>query len=171
MANTYNLISSNVLSSSAGSVTFSSIPSTYKDLVLRFSARRDSDAAWIRFNGVATTSYSYNDLQGLGSVTNASENNYSYFIIYGGANSSSDQASTFSSVEVYIPNYADTQVRTYFCSMVRENNTTTSAGSAVGGSAGAFSSTTAISSLSITAFNGGTFDADSSFYLYGIKNT
>ena len=38
---TYTLISSNVLSSSAASVTFSSIASTYTDLVLRVSARDD----------------------------------------------------------------------------------------------------------------------------------
>lgn len=172
MAATYTLISSNVLTSSAGSVTFSSIPSTYKDLVLRFGARRNSDAAFIRFNGLSTTSYSYLDIEGLGTVTNSSTNNYSYFIIYGGANNnSSDSANTFSNVEVYIPNYAGSVRKSYTCYMVRENNTTTSAGNMLGINGGFFDSSAAISSLSITAFNGGTFDAGSSFYLYGIKNT
>ena len=57
-ANTYTLISSNVLGSSAASVTFSSIPATYTDLVLRVSARTDADdTSLITFNGT-TTGYS-----------------------------------------------------------------------------------------------------------------
>jgi hypothetical protein len=38
MANTYTLIASNTLGASAASVTFSAIPSTYTDLVVRYSA-------------------------------------------------------------------------------------------------------------------------------------
>ena len=44
MATTYTLITSQTLASSAASVTFSSIPSTYTDLVLRVSARTDNAA-------------------------------------------------------------------------------------------------------------------------------
>ena len=42
MPSTYTLISSNVLASSAASVTFSAIPSTYTDLVVRASIRSDA---------------------------------------------------------------------------------------------------------------------------------
>ena len=41
MPATYTLIASNTLSSAAASVTFSAIPATYTDLVLRYSARSD----------------------------------------------------------------------------------------------------------------------------------
>jgi len=53
---TYTLISSNVLTSSAASVTFSSIPATYTDLVVRLSARATTTASniWVTFNGTGT---------------------------------------------------------------------------------------------------------------------
>ena len=60
MATTYNLISSNVLSSSAASVTFSSIPAIYTDLVLRCSTRGTgfSNTVLYYFNGNSSnTSY------------------------------------------------------------------------------------------------------------------
>lgn len=64
MANTYTLISSNTLTSSAASVTFSSIPATYTDLVLRISSRTDAAGATAtvaaQFNG-DTTSANYSE--------------------------------------------------------------------------------------------------------------
>ena len=52
MANTYVLIASNTLGSSASQVQFSSIPQTYRDLVLRISARQGTGNAsvWARIN-------------------------------------------------------------------------------------------------------------------------
>jgi hypothetical protein len=68
MANTYTLIESQVLGSSAASVTFSAIPATYTDLVLRVSARTDADdTSLITFNGT-TTGYSITRLNGNGAT-------------------------------------------------------------------------------------------------------
>jgi hypothetical protein len=58
MANTYTLIESQVLGSSAASVTFSAIPATYTDLVLKFSSRNDD-------TGVTETVYSSFYLYGI----------------------------------------------------------------------------------------------------------
>ena len=59
---TYNLISSNVLTTAKASVTFSSIPATYTDLVLRVSARDSSDTPistlTMTFNSDTATNYS-----------------------------------------------------------------------------------------------------------------
>jgi len=71
MANTYTLINSNVLASSAASVTFSAIPATFTDLVIRASIRTDraavEDWLYIKFNGL-TTNRSYTRLTGSGSA-------------------------------------------------------------------------------------------------------
>jgi len=62
MANTYTLIESQVLGSSAASVTFSAIPATYTDLVLRYSARHNNafsiSQVLITFNGDTAANYS-----------------------------------------------------------------------------------------------------------------
>ena len=70
---TYTLISSNVLTSSQASVTFSAIPATYTDLVLRISAQADGasnafDNITLTFNGTGTTNHSSTRLTGNGSV-------------------------------------------------------------------------------------------------------
>ena len=61
---TYTLISSNVLTTAAASVTFSSIPATFTDLVLRMSAQADGasnafDNITLTFNGTGTTCLLY----------------------------------------------------------------------------------------------------------------
>lgn len=69
---TYDLIASNVLTSSASSVTFSSIPATYRDLVL---VVRGTTAASVgervQFNG-DTTSSNYSFVTAFGSGASAS---------------------------------------------------------------------------------------------------
>ena len=54
-ANTYTLISSNVLASSAATVTFSSIPATYTDLVLRVSARNNDGVPFTYVGGTGNS--------------------------------------------------------------------------------------------------------------------
>ncbi len=55
MANTYQLIEAKTLGSTVSSVTFSSIPNTYTDILFRVNAREATGASWsdlrIGFNG------------------------------------------------------------------------------------------------------------------------
>lgn len=65
------LISEQVLGSSAASVTFSSIPGTFKDLVLEVQAKRNPSGLGLagifaRFNGDSGTNYSDTFVQGDG---------------------------------------------------------------------------------------------------------
>ena len=67
MANTYTLISSNVLGSSAASITFSAIPATYTDLVVRVTSRVDRSIngahnCFLTVNGSTSSDYSYTNL-------------------------------------------------------------------------------------------------------------
>ena len=171
MAATYTLISSNVLSASAASVTFSSIPATYTDLVLRFTARSDraivSDNIPITFNGTAT-GYSRTYLVNNGGTpqsANQTSTGTSIAVLYSdGANAT---ANTFSSGEVYIPSYTVSQNKPVSSiGMVEDNNATGYAGT----TAHLWSNTAAITSITVSASSSQNFVAGSSFYLYGIKN-
>ena len=172
MANTYTLISSNVLSSTTVTVTFSSIPSTYTDLVLRYSSRTAVASADyfvnLRFNGSSASTYSDTRLSGNGSVASSARQtnvNAGYAGVNTGATATSN---TFGSDEIYIPNYAGSTNKPWSVFGTMENNSTTSFINAV---AGLRSNTDAITSVSIIDPSGSGFVSGSSFYLYGIKNT
>jgi len=73
MPSTYTLISSNVLGSSAASVTFSAIPSTYTDLVLRISARGldaalNTETMQFFVNNSTSAQYSYRAIRNFNST-------------------------------------------------------------------------------------------------------
>jgi len=176
MASTYTLISSNVLSSSAASVTFSSIPSTYTDLVLRISARNDgaatTDNAKLQFNGdTSSANYSWNYLRGNGSTASAaitSTGVIGYFQLNWFSNGAASVATnTFTNNELYIPSYTASQKKQFSWFNAQEDNSSTAN---LWGYALLYHSTTAISSITITgsSYN---FVSGSSFYLYGIKNS
>ena len=170
MANTYTLISSNVLSASAASVTFSAIPSTYTDLVIRCSARGDSTATVFRlyFNGDSgTTSYSLTSIRGDGTTATSGAAVSASTALVGALDLSTYTANTFSSTEIYIPSYTVSQNKQFSSFTVNENNATTAL---IYGLANLFSDTTAISSITIIN-QSANFVSGSSFYLYGIKNS
>jgi hypothetical protein len=165
---TYTLISSNVLASSATSVTFSSIPATYTDLVIRASIRTDraavEDWLFIKFNGL-TTNRSSTRLTGSGSA--AASGRSTTDIILGETNAATSTASTFSSQEIYIPSYTASQNKPMSGIGMQENNTT--AGYMLA-SAGLWSNTAAITEINLYPETGPNFVSGSSFYLYGISN-
>ena len=85
MANTYEAIATQTLGSAAATVTFSSIPSTYTDLVLVASvlgAGGTSDYGYsMRFNGDTSTNYSGTHLWGNGTAafsTRQTSGTYAY---------------------------------------------------------------------------------------------
>jgi len=180
MASTYTLITSNTLSGSAASVTFSSIPSTYTDLVLIMSMRVDAGGGAsvngfvsFRFNSDSSILYSTRTLEATG-TTASSTSSLNKNILWGQylSDGSSATANTFSNVEIYIPSYTSTQNKPISISGATESNTSSPYITAV---AGLYRNTSAISSVTIypdssssPAYN---FVSDSSFYLYGIKNS
>ena len=170
MATTYTLISSNTLSSSAASVTFSSIPATYTDLVLKVSVRGDaavvSNNLYCRFNGDTGANYSYTQLYGNGATAASANGSPTNPSIYQGNVGASATASTFSNVEIYIPSYTATQKKPFSADSAHETNATTAYRSA---NALLWQTTSAITSIDITIAGGSSFVSGSSFYLYGIS--
>jgi hypothetical protein len=172
MAATYTLItSSTVGAGGAASVTFSSIPQTYTDLLLVVSSRCDvaatQAALWIYFNNDNAGSRSDRELQGDGSsVTSGVDSGP---IKIGRSNGATSTANTFSNIEVYIPNYTSSNYKSYSSNSVQENNATTGYQTMLAGLYNA--STTAISRIDLYNNSSANFVQYSTFYLYGIKNS
>jgi hypothetical protein len=171
MANTYTLISSNVLSSSAASVTFSAIPSTYTDLVLRITARgtRVNTIAqlYLRFNGDSGTNYSATDIAGTGATASSSRSTSNTVLLVGIMPAANATSNTFGSAETYIPSYTVSQNKPVGSFAVQEDNITTAYAYAT---AALWRNTAAITSIEALP-SANDFAAGSSFYLYGIKNS
>jgi hypothetical protein len=172
MPSTYTLISSNVLTSSAASVTFSAIPSTYTDLVIRASIRSDQGSintdVLVSYNAIGGTSYSRTWLQGDGATaTSGRTANTSSTNVLNSAVGNGATSNTFSNWELYIPSYTASQNKPYNAFAVGETNATTAY---IVNVAGLFRNTSAISSILFEP-GGGNFVSGSSFYLYGIKNS
>jgi hypothetical protein len=169
MANTYTLISSvTVGSGGAADMTFSSIPSTYTDLLVKVSARGSNSAqiyeyANVKFNG-SSSGYTGKNVQGTGSA--AASNNYTaniYLMLDG----STATANTFGNGEMYIPNYTSSNYKSVSMDSVMENNATAAYSELT---ASLWSNTAAITSISLTPLLGTTWTQYSTAYLYGISN-
>ena len=174
MANTYTLISSNVLGSNAASVTFSSIPQTYTDLVLRLSTRNSTGGSnqinELDFNGT-TTNYSQTLVQGSGSAVSSTRYTTQNYFRLEYSDSAGNTANTFGSGEIYIPSYTLSSNKTASVFQISEDNSSTAY---ITAHALLWRNTSAITSLVIRGNNfsgGGLLLAGSSFYLYGIKNS
>ena len=171
MPNTFTLIaSSTVGAGGAASIDFTSIPSTYTDLVLYVSARSarttgGTDGMRVEING-STANFTYRSIDGDG----ANANSYSGTtgIIAGlpqNGGSTGWTANTFASTYVYFPNYAGSSNKSFSIDTTTENNATTSY---LDLQASLWSQTTAINQLTLKSTNAANFVQYSSAYLYGI---
>jgi hypothetical protein len=182
MANTYKLIaSSTVGSGGAANIQFTSIPSTYTDLLVKVSARTDAsgqirDYFLVRFNS-STSGYSRRWLYGFDSSSTGSGSATSESYGFAGTTNGPDStASTFGNAEIYIPNYTSTSInKSYSVDAVTENNSSSTW--MVNMTAGLWSNTAAITSITLFPAGGnvsspsGNFVQYSTAYLYGIKNS
>jgi hypothetical protein len=173
MPSTYTLIKGETLVSSAASYTFTAIPSTFTDLVVRMSTRPATgagsfDTLAMRFNGSSATNYSVTYLIANDNTADSARSSSANrtFVRFGAGNGAT--ANTFGSLEIYIPSYTASQSKPFGSVGVAENNATPAY---IGANAGLFRDNTAISSILIYSENALNFAIGSSFYLYGIKNS
>lgn len=162
MPATYEPISTQTLGTATATVTFSSIPQTYTDLVLVFggnAASGSTDSIAIQFNGDTTTNYSFTNLTGNGSTATSARSSSDTTIAPGLINSTE-----ISNVIYNIFNYTNTT--TFKTVLVRANLTSF----ATRASVGLWRKTPeAITSLSLKILGGQSFAIGSTFTLYGIK--
>jgi hypothetical protein len=164
---TYTQIGSTVSVGALGaaSIDFTSIPTTYTDLVLKVSSRLtaavDFGSLSIAFNG-STSSFTSRILQGDGSsAVSAALSNFA-----GGVGGTLLTASTFNNVEIYIPNYAGSTNKSFSSDSVVENNATAARDTLI---AGLWSNTAAINQVTLTSASGN-FAQYTTAYLYGVSN-
>jgi len=169
MANTFVKIGTvDVGAGGASTIDFTSIPGTYTDLCLQLSLRTNraavDDFLVLSING-STSTFAYRAIEGSGSAASS----YSGTTGRAGAtDGNSSTASTFSSSQFYFPNYAGSANKTYSIESVAETNATTAYMTILGG---LWSTTSAITSLSISGGLSSGFVQYSSATLYGISKS
>lgn len=160
--NTYEAIATTTPAALTTTVTFSSIPSTYTDLVLVLNVTNynasveDSD---VRFNSDSGSNYSWTRIEGDGSSAGSGRGTSTTSIPLALAASGSGGGTAIWSIQ----NYANTT--TYKTALYRNNLPATKLNAFVG----LWRSTAAISTITITKGGNG-FAANSTFSLYGIKS-
>ena len=168
MANTYQFIASSSPTSDATSVLFSSIPQTYTDLVVRWSSRQTGGGTFtdsnVYINSEGGANYSWVRMSGAGTApTGTSNSAAANWSMNNSGNNGASTANTFSSHELYLPNYTSSTVNKFgIVSHYTEANATT----AYINLAGLLRSATA--AITSIGFGSG-FATGTTFWLYGIK--
>jgi hypothetical protein len=153
-----------------GTITFSSIPSTYKHLQIRSMFRSGlaiaEDTVIMRFNGDSGNNYSYHFLFGNGSTANASGNSGTSFIYPWATPGSTFLSNSFGVQVTDLLDYSSTtKNKTTRTLGAYDDNST---GGRIALASGAWYNTSAVTSISITTV-GNSITQYSSFALYGIR--
>lgn len=160
MAQTYEPIATTTLGSTSNNVIFSSIPSTYTDLIIIGLCKLNTqNYVDLNFNSDFGANYSYTQITGNGSTATSGRGSNNGFAYTGQVSNSN-----FDTVTWQIMNYSNST--TYKTVLSRINN----AGSEVGAWVSMWRNTAAINRIDVNSGNGSaTWAIGSTFTLYGIK--
>lgn len=162
----YTLIATQTLTASASSVTFSSIPQTYKDLVLEVTAQSSGTATIVgsqfRVNGDTGSNYSYTFVSGNGTAASSGRGSNTVYAIAPGVSSSN-----ISTGSLTFMSYSNTNVnKTILMRMARPDTDTAAY-------VNLWRSTSAITSITVVSPDNGSasvpFIAGSTFKLWGVS--
>jgi hypothetical protein len=158
-------------SGGAASVTFSAIPQTYTDLVVKVSARDVATGiSWdnlrLAFNNISS-GYGAKLLYGTSSTAASLSDTVGTYFNSMYIDSADQTANTFGNLEISIPNYTSSNYKSVSWDGAIETNS--AAGLTYLG-AGLLSNATAISSMTFTPVTGN-FAQYSEFTLYGVYNS
>jgi hypothetical protein len=161
---TYVSLATITLGSTDAEIIFSSIPATYRDLVLVFSGTSTtSTAAKVQVNADTASNYSFVRAGGTGSTTFSSSSTINHLQL---VVANAELSSTVSNSVIQMMDYSATDKHKSF--LIRENNNNPS-GPAVLMYANRWANTAAINQ--IRAFtDAGAFAIGSTFSLYGIAS-
>lgn len=168
MAATYEPIATTTLSSAANSITFSSIPGTYTDLILIVFVKATSTATnrygTLRFNSDSGANYSVNSINGNGTsaITNSDSNYTSLEMMYDGT-----IANGVTLQKWHIFSYAGSTNKTIIGEVANDKN---GSGTVTAG-VGLWRSNAAITSVTFRddGSSSATYDVGTTATLYGIK--
>jgi hypothetical protein len=152
------------LSSTASTITFSSISGAYRDLVCVVSAKKESsmggNVVEISFNGDATNNYQNVEMAGSGSATQSNSLPYSGVL-----------TAWLQVIDETTPNTIVCNILDYSTTDKHKSTLTRSSHSTYGTTAMAsmWQSTSAVTSVAIKRNGGANFAAGSTFALYGVS--
>lgn len=154
----------------ASSITFSSIPSTYKHLQIRFIGRTNradiDDTLQIRINGATSASYAEHALTGNGSTAYSGGSGSTSTVFIGRLAAANATSNVFGTGVIDILDYTDTNKNRTMRSLTGIDN---NGGGWISLFSGLYTSTTAISSITLYMGYGTAFVTGTQFALYGIK--
>lgn len=158
----YTLIATQTLVAPSGTVTFSNIPGTFKDLLLEYvlTETAGTGGADLRVNG-ATSGYSTTALWGTGSAASSGRAS-SRSIMTGGNYFTSLSSTTPAVCQIHFMSYANTNVNKTV--LVRYSLSSAE----VNASVNLWQSTNAITSVSL-ATGSGSYGTGSKFVLWGVS--
>jgi len=169
VTNSYESIATATGTGSSGVITFSSIPSTYKHLEIRAIGRNtgaSNEAIYLRFNGDTGANYSLHFLRGNGTdVVASAQINYNQAGLYW-AMGMPFASNTFGPNVTSILDYADTNKYKTIRALDGFDGNGSGAIEII---SGLWRSTSAITSITLTANSGVSFTQYTQFALYGIK--
>lgn len=168
----YESIATVTLGSASSSISFSSIPSTYQHLQLRGLVRSaGSDASYqhiaIQLNSDTGSNYWSHGLYGTGSSALAHGDGSAVTkMLSANIPTSTQTASTFNGTVIDILDYKNTNKNTTVRAL---GGFDSNGGGALGLYSGLWSNTAAVSTVTLTVYQGSNFVSGSTFALYGIK--
>lgn len=163
---TYALIEAKTLGSATATVTFSSIPGTYTDLILVINGTTSVNGAGIifTFNGDTASNYSLTYIRGTGTAAvtgRSSALNYGY-LSYGAGFSSTEICNGIMQIQDY------SNTTTNKTTINRVNNAAGSLGQGTEATVNLWRSTSAITSIAFSA-DSGNLGSGMTLRLYGIQ--
>jgi hypothetical protein len=152
---TYTPLATVTLGTTAASVTFSSIPATYRDLVLVVDGTSSSPDFFLRFNG-DSSNYTRTGMISFGSTILAFADSTAYALGF----ESTDRSNNI----IQILDYSATDKHKTYLSRTSRGSTQ------IGASAHRYASTSAITSLAVVGDGAATMSAATTLSLYGIAS-
>lgn len=167
---TYEILGSTTLTATANTITFSSIPNTYDELILYASLRSNTNNAnWsaiqLNSSGANFEAYYMRNLSNDRVSQEVTGNNFFFGMV------PPNYAATtgWSFVKHRIPRYASSQRKAILGMSTTESNQATSSENQLFFVGGSWDNTSAITSVTIDHHTN-VIAIGSSFYLYGVKN-
>jgi hypothetical protein len=156
---TYTALATVTLASTASSVTFSSIPATYRDFVVVFNWGSDGDSnSHMRLNGDSGSNYSTVSMAGESDNSTNSTSGTSQVRIFIGFQNSTTRLSGMAQIMDYSATDKHKTILSRFDTANRETQATASR----------WASTSAITSIRFFDILGQTFQTGATFSLYGV---
>jgi hypothetical protein len=164
MATTYEKIATTTLGSASGSISFTSIPSTYTDLRISFTGTDDASAGYtlrLNYNSDTGNNYSFTRLNGDGSSASSSSNATIDYIFCGSLPSAN--VPMFCGIDIF--SYAGSTFKTALITSATDRN----GAGYINQNIGLWRSTSAITSVQLALYSPGAFKIGTTATLYGIK--